>query len=64
MYKVKATYYSDSDQFGESFVLTSDNLGKNLNLEIGQKVKIIPICMCGNEAVIDNRYCRECREQF
>jgi len=62
MYKVKARYYSEPDQFGESFVLTSDNFENELNLEIGQKVKIIPLCICGEEAVINNKYCRECRE--
>ena len=46
MYIVKTRYYAESDFFGETFVLTSDNGNKDLKLEIGQKVKIIPICKC------------------
>ena len=44
MYKVKAHYYADQDQFGESFILTSDNSEKDLRLEIGTKVKIVILC--------------------
>ena len=43
MYTVKARYYSDSDQFGETFVVTSDNYDKDLRVEVGKKVKIIPV---------------------
>lgn len=48
-YKVKARYYADPDCFGESFVVTSDNGDKDLRLDIGQKVKIVTLCMCGQE---------------
>ncbi len=52
-YTVKARYYADSDQFGESFVLTSDNGEKDLKLEIGTKVKIVALCSnCGKDALI------------
>ena len=62
MYKVKACYYANPDQLGESFVLTSDNSEVDMRLEIGQKVKIVPICLapgCEKEAVIDNLHCEE-----
>ena len=42
MYTVKARYYSESDNFGETFVLKSDNWDKDLNIEVGRKVRIIP----------------------
>lgn len=52
MYRIKARYYAERDCLGESFVLTSDNREKDLKLEIGQKVKIVPVekvkrCICG-----------------
>ena len=39
-YRVKSRYYADSDQFGESFVLTSDNAELDRKFEIGEKVVI------------------------
>lgn len=53
MYKVKARYYNAPDQFGESFVLTSDNGEKDLRLGIGTKVKIVALCsICDKDAII------------
>jgi len=43
-YIVKAHYYANNDQFGESFVVTSDHKEKDLRIEVGKKVKIIPLC--------------------
>ncbi len=39
-YKVMSRYYASPDQFGESFVLTSDNGDLNKKFEIGEKVVI------------------------
>jgi len=53
MFIVKARYYADSDNFGESFVLTSDNGDKDLRLETGTKVRIVALCSkCGKDALI------------
>jgi len=53
MFIVKARYYADSDNFGESFVLTSDNGEKDLRLENGTKVRIVALCnSCGEDALI------------
>lgn len=43
MYTVKARYYADEDQMGESYVLSSDNGAVDTRLEVGTKVSIIPI---------------------
>ncbi len=52
-YTIKTRYYADSDQFGESFVLKSDNDEKDLRLEVGTKVKIVALCSnCGKKALI------------
>mgnify|MGYP000621924107 CR=1 FL=1 len=40
-YTVKARYYAESDNFGESYVLTSDNSEKDTNIEVGKKVEIM-----------------------
>lgn len=37
-YKVLARFYSEKDQFGEGFVIVSDNDDLDMNLEIGEKV--------------------------
>lgn len=42
-YKIKARYYADDNQFGESYIVISDNTEKDKKLKIGQKVMIIPI---------------------
>ena len=63
-YRVKARYYADPDQLGESFVLTSDNDDLGLReLEMGQKVLIVPLCLCGKKATHKNRYCDQCFQQ-
>ncbi len=55
MFTVKARYYASSDQFGESFVLTSDNGEKDLRLEIGTKVRIVALCnKCGKDALVSH----------
>ncbi len=43
MYTVKSRYYTECNDFGESYVLTSDNGEKNTNLEEGQKVQIVVV---------------------
>ena len=50
MYTVKARYYSSPDQFGESFVLISDNGEKDLRYEVGTKVRVVVLCGCGKDA--------------
>jgi hypothetical protein len=40
-YTVKARYYADPDQLGESYVITSDNADKDTKLEIGEKVRLV-----------------------
>ena len=55
MYVIKAHYYADSDQFGETFVVTSDNGEKDLRLEVGTKVKIVALCtQCDEPAILSN----------
>ena len=61
MFTVKARYYADSDQFGESYVLTSDNGEKDLRVEVGRKVRIVPLCYCGKDAV-KHGLCKKCGE--
>lgn len=39
-YTIKARYYAYSDQFGESYVITSDNSENDTKLEVGQRVLI------------------------
>lgn len=41
MYEVKARYYSERDNFGETFVVTSDGSEVDRKLEIGQKIKLV-----------------------
>jgi len=43
VYRVKAKWYSESDQFGETFVLQSDNDNEDLRLEAGTTVAIVPL---------------------
>lgn len=65
MYEIKSSYYASPDQFGESFILTSDNGEVDMRLEIGQKVRIVPICLrhgCCQEATVGNMHCRTCDE--
>ena len=50
MYTIKARYYSSPDQFGESFVLISNNGEKDLRYEVGTKVKVVALCSCGKDA--------------
>ncbi len=40
-YTVKGRYYAEPDQFGESYVITSDNFDKDTKLEIGEKVLLV-----------------------
>jgi len=42
VYTVKSRFYAEKDQFGETYVLTSDNSEENLNLEVGERVMIVP----------------------
>lgn len=46
-YTIKARYYASNDQFGETFVLTSDNRDVDVRTEVGRKVRIVPLCRCG-----------------
>ena len=45
-YKVKARYYAEDDNNGESYVITSDNSREDLKLEVGQCVDIIKCFGC------------------
>jgi len=50
MYEIKDRFYSSPDQFGESFVLVSDNGEKDLRLKVGSKVRVVVLCSCGEDA--------------
>ena len=64
MFRVKAGYYANPDNFGESYVLTSDNQEAPLRLEIGTKVKIIPLCQrCEEKEAVKNLFCEECYQK-
>jgi len=39
-YIIKARYYADNDQLGESYIITSNNGDIDANLEVGRKVDI------------------------
>lgn len=53
MYIVKSRYYANPDQFGESFVITSDNGEKDLKLGVGTIVRVVALCnSCGEDAII------------
>lgn len=41
-YIVKARYYAEKDNFGETFILQSDNGQADLKLEVGTKVTLVP----------------------
>jgi hypothetical protein len=41
MYQVKARYYSELDNLGETYILVSDNQEKDRKIEVGEKVNII-----------------------
>ena len=62
-YKVKARYYDQPDQFGESYVITSDNGNKDMRIEPGRKVLIVPLCRCGKVATVVNSFCEKCGEE-
>jgi len=42
-YTIKARFYNSPDQFGESYVITSDNTEEDTNLEVGSKISIYGI---------------------
>lgn len=42
-YTIKARYYAREDQFGESYIITSDNALLDTNFEVGKKVLITEI---------------------
>ena len=42
-YRIKARYYADKDNFGESYVITSTNEAPDSKLEIGAKVELLPM---------------------
>lgn len=56
-YKIKARYYADSDQLGESYVITSDNSDKDTRFEIGEVVKIT---RAQPEDSADQWVCKKC----
>ena len=37
-YRIAARFYAEHDQFGEAYVLISDNSEKDTKLEVGSKV--------------------------
>lgn len=41
-YIIKARYYAYNDQFGESYIITSDHSDEDTRLEVGQRVFIMP----------------------
>jgi len=51
-YTIKARYYGNTDQLGESYVLESDNGDVDTRLEVGTKVQIVPI---NKETIEDGR---------
>ena len=61
MYTVKSRFYAEDDCFGEAYVIVSDNGEKDTNIEIGSRVKIIPICSkCGKDSAEGTHYCEKC----
>jgi hypothetical protein len=46
MFIIKSRYYADSDQFGESYIITSDNGSPDKKFEKGEKVDIIKEMKC------------------
>lgn len=53
-YRIKSRYYADEDQFGESYVVTSDNSEKDTRFEIGEMVEIERVQPEGTV------FCRKC----
>jgi len=41
-YIIKARYYAYNDQFGESYIITSNHLEEDTKLEVGLSVLITP----------------------
>jgi hypothetical protein len=42
-YKIMSRYYAESDNFGESYVITSTNSTPDTDLDIGSEVHLLPI---------------------
>jgi len=69
-YIIKTRFYNSPDQFGESYLITSDNAEKDTNFEVGQKVQINainerqsskPLFPCGNCGYgLDLHYLKPC----
>ena len=54
-YIIKARFYANNDQLGESYIITSDNSEKDTKLEVGRKVEIsYPKGYCEDTSCVDN----------
>jgi len=42
-YRVKERYYAESDNFGEAYIIVSDNSENNTNFEPGTMVRLVPV---------------------
>ena len=68
-YIVKARYYADPDQFGESYVITSDNGEQDTRIEVGSKIDIKESCdheliSIKNEVIDSGFMCVHCNQIF
>ena len=50
-YKVKKRYYDSEDQFGEAYIIISDNAEPNTNIEEGEYVRLVPVDMSHLEGI-------------
>lgn len=70
MYTVKARYYADPDQFGESYIITSDNGDVDTNIEVGKKIAIVDasceheLVSAKNEVITGGFVCVKCYKVF
>ena len=44
-YIVKARYYAEADQFGETYVITSNNMDPDTKLEVGCLIQLMENCV-------------------
>ncbi len=54
-YRVKARYYAEKDNFGESYIITSDNRDVDSFIEVGDLVAIDTLPVCATKST-DEQY--------
>ena len=66
-YRIAAHFYASNDQFGEGYVIISDNSEMDTRIEVGKKVTIAE---AENESGVENdvrklsEHCQDCKEEF